>query len=92
MGRRSSWAWSLLRAHFTDFGGRPDVFLDRDTNICYDRGNLNVRIVPDLYLAFGVDATSKEMGHGKIGPDVQLGWKDRLGTGCPPRLRNGYAQ
>ena len=47
---------NLLRAHFTDFGGRPDVFLDRDTNICYDRGNLNVRIVPDLYLAFGVDA------------------------------------
>ena len=32
------------------------MFLDRDTNICYDRGNLNVRIVPDLYLAFGVDA------------------------------------
>ena len=47
---------SLLHAHITDFGQRPDIFLDRETNICYDPRNLNVRIVPDLYLAFGVDA------------------------------------
>ena len=46
----------LLRARFTDFGSRPDVFLNRETNICYDPGNLNVRISPDVYLAFGVDA------------------------------------
>ena len=46
----------LLRARFTDFGSRPDVFLSRETNICYDPNNLNVRISPDVYLAFGVDA------------------------------------
>ncbi len=47
---------NLLTAYFTDFNSRPDIFLDRETNICYDPSNLNVRIVPDLYLAFGVDA------------------------------------
>ena len=46
----------LLRSHFTAFGSRPDVFLSRETNICYDRNNLNVRISPDVYLVFGVDA------------------------------------
>ena len=47
---------NLLAAYFTEFNSRPDVFLDRETNICYDPSNLNVRIVPDLYLAFGVEA------------------------------------
>ncbi len=47
---------NLLRAYVTDFGRRPNVFLDRETNICYEPGNLNVRIAPDLYLTFGVDA------------------------------------
>ena len=46
----------LLMAWFTDFRRRPDVFLDTDTNVCYDRRNLNVRVAPDVYLAFGVDA------------------------------------
>ena len=46
----------LLMAWFTDFWRRPDVFLDTDTNVCYDRRNLNVRVAPDVYLAFGVDA------------------------------------
>jgi Uma2 family endonuclease len=46
----------LLRSRFTGFGSRPDVFLSRETNICYDPSNLNVRISPDIYLAFGVDA------------------------------------
>ena len=46
----------LLTAWFTDFDRRPDVFLDTDTNICYDPRNLNVRVAPDVYLAFGVDA------------------------------------
>ena len=45
-----------LFAHFTDFHRRPDVFIDTDTNICYDPNNLNVRIAPDVYLAFGVDS------------------------------------
>ncbi len=47
---------NLLRAYVTDFGRRPDIFLDRDTNVCYDPANLNVRIAPDLYLVWGVDA------------------------------------
>ena len=45
-----------LFAHFTGFHRRPDVFIDTDTNICYDPNNLNIRIAPDVYLAFGVDA------------------------------------
>ena len=44
-----------LFAHFTDFHRRSDVFIDTDTNICYDHTNLNVRVAPDVYLAFGVD-------------------------------------
>ena len=46
----------LLAARFTDFDTRSDVFLDDDSFICYDPRNLNVRIAPDVYLAFGVDA------------------------------------
>ena len=45
----------LLTAHFTEFNGRPDVFLDRESNICYNPQNLNVRVSPDVYIAFGVD-------------------------------------
>ena len=46
---------NLLTARFTDFDRRPDVFLDSDTHLCYDPTNLNVRVAPDVYLAFGVD-------------------------------------
>ena len=46
----------IFRARFTDFNQRPDVFLDNETYICYDPSNLNVRVAPDIYLAFGVDA------------------------------------
>lgn len=46
----------LLTARFTDFDRRPDVFLDTDTNVCYDPTNLNARVAPDVYIAFGVDA------------------------------------
>ena len=35
---------------------RPDFFIESNTFICYDRRNLNVRVGPDCYLAFGVDA------------------------------------
>ena len=45
----------LLIARFTAFNQRPDVFVDFDSNICYDRSNLNVRISPDIYIVFGVD-------------------------------------
>ena len=48
--------FGLLASRFTDFQQRPDVFLDSNTIICYDPRNLNVRVSPDVYLAFGVDA------------------------------------
>ena len=46
----------LLASRFTDFGQRPDTFLSSNTIICYDPTDLNVRVSPDVYLAFGVDA------------------------------------
>ena len=46
---------NLLASHFTDFGARPDTFLSSNTILCYDPSNLNVRVAPDIYLAFGVD-------------------------------------
>ena len=48
--------FQLLSARLADFNQRPNVFLDYDSFICYDRNDLNVRVSPDLYLAFGVDA------------------------------------
>ena len=45
----------LLASHFTDFGERPDTFLSSNTILCYDPGDLNIRVAPDVYLAFGVD-------------------------------------
>ena len=48
--------FGLLVAYFTDFHQRPDVFVDYDSNICYDRRDLNIRVSPDVYVAFGVDA------------------------------------
>ena len=47
---------NLLTSWFTDFNRRPDVFLDGGTILCYDPNNLNVRVAPDVYLAFGVEA------------------------------------
>ena len=46
----------LLRAHVTDFDSRPDIFLEREINICYDRRDLNVRVAPDVSLVFGVES------------------------------------
>jgi Uma2 family endonuclease len=66
--------FQLLSARFTEFNQRPDVFLDFDSYICYDRNNLNVRVSPDIYLVFGVDARA-------IRPrKLYLPWE----TGKPP--------
>lgn len=46
----------ILAARFTGFGRVPDVFLSSNTFICYDPADLNIRVAPDCYLAFGVDA------------------------------------
>ena len=50
--------YTVLRDWFVDFHRRPDVFVDFDSNICYDRSNLNVRVSPDVYVALGVDAAA----------------------------------
>ena len=47
--------FGLLCARYTDFNQRPDVFVDYESFICYDPSNLNVKVSPDIYLAFGVD-------------------------------------
>ena len=47
---------SILADRFSINSPRPDVFLDSNTFICYNPDNLNVRVGPDVYLAFGVDA------------------------------------
>ncbi|MDE2994503.1 MAG: Uma2 family endonuclease [Chloroflexota bacterium] len=46
----------LLASRFPDFGQRPDTFLSSNTILCYDPDDLNVRVSPDVYLAFGVAA------------------------------------
>ncbi len=46
----------LLASRFIDSGQRPDPFLSSNTILCYDPKDLNVRVAPDVYLAFGVDA------------------------------------
>ena len=47
---------NVLDDHLSDFGEKSDVFVDSNAILCYDRSNLNVRIQPDFYAAFGVDA------------------------------------
>ena len=46
----------LLDAYFADDGDSPDVFVDYDSNICYDPDDFTLHISPDVYIAFGVDA------------------------------------
>ena len=44
-----------LADRLTDGGLDPTVFVSSDTILCYDRSDLNIRIQPDCYVAFGVD-------------------------------------
>ena len=53
---------------------RANVFLDSNTFVCYDRRNLNTRVGPDCYLAFGVDARAIRQRH------LYLPWE----VGKPP--------
>ena len=66
--------YTVLRDWFVDFHRRPDVFVDFDSNICYDRTNLNVQVSPDVYLALGVDAAAI------MARKLYLPWE----TGKPP--------
>ncbi len=45
-------AVSMLKAHF---GSAPDVLVEGNTIVCYNPNNLNDRVLPDCYVAFGVD-------------------------------------
>ena len=54
---REIWEFlDLIQAWLGDFYRRPDVFIDSGNFICYDPSDLNIRVAPDLYIAFGVDA------------------------------------
>ena len=50
----------VLDAHITSRYPSEDVFRSSDTFICYEPSNLNVRVAPDFYAAFGVDAPAIE--------------------------------
>ena len=45
----------VLADYCTESDRSPDNFLSSNTILCYDPNNLNVRVQPDCYLAFGVD-------------------------------------
>ena len=46
----------ILEYHFESLGRQEYIFRNSNTFICYDPNNLNVRVAPDFYLAFDVDA------------------------------------
>ena len=48
----------ILASRFGATGGIRSNFHSNGTNICYDPNNLNVRVQPDYYIAFGVDDAS----------------------------------
>ena len=50
----------ILGAHLNRLYPRETVFHGSNTFICYDPNNLNVRVGPDFYFAFGVDAPAIE--------------------------------
>ena len=45
----------VLADYCTESDRSPDNFISTNTILCYDRNDLNVRVQPDCYLAFGVD-------------------------------------
>ena len=48
--------FSILSARFGTADRSSPVFASSNTFICYDPDDLNVRVSPDFYIAFGVDA------------------------------------
>ena len=48
----------VLSSYLTAPGMRGANLFSNGTNICYDPNNLNVRVQPDYYIAFGVDEYS----------------------------------
>ena len=50
----------ILGTHLDTLYPPEEVFRSSNTFICYDPANLNVRVGPDFYAAFGVDALAIE--------------------------------
>ena len=50
----------ILDIHVSTLYPSEDVFRSSNTFICYDPTDLNVRVGPDFYVAFGVDALAIE--------------------------------
>ena len=48
----------ILSSRFAESRRRGRNFFSNGTNICYDPSNLNMRVQPDYYVAFGVDEDS----------------------------------
>jgi Uma2 family endonuclease len=48
----------ILSSRFTGFSGRSASLFSAGTIICYNPNDLNVRVQPDYYVAFGVDEDS----------------------------------
>ena len=46
----------VLEHYLESIGPKEYIFRNSNTFICYDPNNLNVRVAPDFYLAFDVDA------------------------------------
>lgn len=66
----------VLDTHISSQYASEDVFRGGDTFICYDPSNLNIRVAPDFYVAFGVDAPAIEARR------LYLPWE----AGKPPDL------
>ena len=47
---------NILDAHLKSLYLPEEVFIDTNTPVCYNRDNLNDRVMPDIYIAFDVDA------------------------------------
>ena len=48
--------FGILDAHLNTLGDPETIFRSSNTVICYNPNNLNVRVGPDFYVAFDVDA------------------------------------
>ena len=47
---------NIIDAHLKSLYSPEEVFIDTNTPVCYNRDNLNDRVMPDVYIAFDVDA------------------------------------
>ena len=47
---------NIIDAHLKSLYSPEEVFIDTNTPVCFNRDNLNDRVMPDVYIAFNVDA------------------------------------